>query len=129
MDADNNLNLPLIIPNQLYQRLQDMDPEGAYGILYDIYTGKTEDDLLGGWNARRGESIHAYVYYFYFYYFTLFQQSPILSFTESWGDQAFIVFSILTGHLMTATQQIHTGQCSTCCGSVLPVSWSLPLRG
>ena len=63
MDADNNL--PLVIPNQLYERLQDMDPEGAYGISYDVYTGKTEDDLPGGWNARRGESIHAYVYYFY----------------------------------------------------------------
>ncbi|KAG6370891.1 hypothetical protein JVT61DRAFT_10914 [Boletus reticuloceps] len=51
MDVDNNI--PLIVPHQLYQRLLDMDPGGAYGISYDIYTRKTEDDLPMGWNAPR----------------------------------------------------------------------------
>ena len=61
MDADNNL--PLLIPPQLYERLQNMDREGAYGISYDVYTRRTEDDLPSGWNAARCESIiHAYAY-------------------------------------------------------------------
>ena len=32
-----NNNLPLVIPHYLYERLLDMDPDGAYGISYDIY--------------------------------------------------------------------------------------------
>lgn len=64
MNAGNIL--PFLIPHQLYERLLDMDPDGAYGISYDVYTRKTQDDLPGGWNARRGESAYcAYVYYRY----------------------------------------------------------------
>ncbi|KAH0826469.1 hypothetical protein J3R83DRAFT_5471 [Lanmaoa asiatica] len=49
-----NVNpLPLFIPHHLYQRLLDMDPDGAYGISYDIYTRKTEADLPEGWHAPR----------------------------------------------------------------------------
>ena len=47
-----------------------MDPDGAYGITYDVYTRKTQDDLPGGWNARRGESAY-YAYVYYRYKFTL----------------------------------------------------------
>ena len=46
MDADNNL--PLVIPPQLYERLQNMDQERAYGILYDVYMRRMKDNLPSG---------------------------------------------------------------------------------
>ena len=77
---DTNNDLPLVIPRQLNERLldYDLDPNGAYGVSYGVYTQKT---LPRGWNARRGESAYTYVYYCY--KFTLLQQLPISSVPES----------------------------------------------
>ncbi|KAG9313255.1 hypothetical protein JVU11DRAFT_6720 [Chiua virens] len=51
MDDDH---LPILIPHELYVTLLEMDPGGAYGISYDVYTRKTVDDLPAGWNLNSG---------------------------------------------------------------------------
>lgn len=50
MDAED---VPLI-PMATQARLLNM-LEGVYGISYDIFSRKTEDNLPDGWNARRGK--------------------------------------------------------------------------
>ena len=54
-DQANDVLRAVAIPPQLLDRLLDMDPEGAYGISYDVFTWKTEDDPPAGWNANRCE--------------------------------------------------------------------------
>jgi hypothetical protein len=34
-------------------------PHGVYGISYDIFIRKSEDDLPNGWHSPRGELVHA----------------------------------------------------------------------
>jgi len=50
MNADD---LPVLLPPQVHHRLVNMEPFGAYGISYDIFTRATEDDLPAGWHAHR----------------------------------------------------------------------------
>jgi len=50
MDADG---VPLI-PMAIRARLLEM-VEATYGISYNIFTHKTEDDLPNGWHAYRGK--------------------------------------------------------------------------
>ena len=50
MDEVPNVN----IPPEFVLTLWDL-PEGTYGISYDIFTRRTEDNPPHGWNAARGK--------------------------------------------------------------------------
>ncbi|KIO10573.1 hypothetical protein M404DRAFT_129331 [Pisolithus tinctorius Marx 270] len=50
-----------LIPIATYLTPLDQPP-GSYGISYDIYTQKTEDNLPAGWNSYRGATYNELAY-------------------------------------------------------------------
>ena len=50
MDGQVNFHIPPAMFLTLW-----VLPNGAYGLSYDMFSRKTEDNLPDGWNAPRGE--------------------------------------------------------------------------